>query len=328
VRALRCTTHGGTDSLVIEDLPDPVPGPGEVLVRVVAASVNYPDVLICRNEYQIRMPAPFTPGSDFAGVVEAVGQGADPALVGRRVCGTVFVGAFAERLVAPAASCIPVPDEVDDEAAAAFPVVYGTAYDALRSRGSLAAGETLVVLGAAGGVGSAAVQLGVAMGARVIACASSPEKLSACRALGAAATVDYATEDLKARLKELGGADVVVDPVGGPYSEAALRACNYGARFVVVGFAAKDIPRIPLNLVLLKSVSVVGYEIGSFMRNEPEAVRRNRAELLALLAEGRIRPLIGGVHPLDEAAEAMRRVFERESIGKVVIRPWARDATS
>jgi len=321
MRALRCNAHGGTETLVIEDLPDPVPGPGEVLVRVVAAAVNYPDVLICRNEYQVSVPTPFTPGSEFAGTVVAVGEGVTSPAVGDRVCGAVFFGAFAELLVTRAEACVPVPDAVAHEVAAGFPVVYGTAYDALRSVAALRPGETLAVLGAAGGVGSAAVQLGALLGARVIACASSPGKLDACRELGAAETIDYASEDLKARLKELGGADVVLDPVGGPHSEAALRSCRYGARFVVVGFAAKEIPRVPLNLVLLKGVAILGYDARSFGEHRPDELRRNRAELLAMLADGRIRPLVGGIHPLDEAAEAMRRVFERESVGKVLIRP-------
>jgi NADPH:quinone reductase len=323
VRALRCRRHGDPETCVVEDVAEPVPGPDEVLVRVGAASVNYPDVLLVQNRYQASVPAPFTPGSDFAGTVAAVGHAASGVRVGDRVCGTVFVGAFAEAVVAPASGLVHVPDGVDLPAAAAFPVVYATAYDALRSVAAVRAGDQVVVLGAAGGVGSAAVELARLLGARVIAAASSAEKLAACRARGADATIDYTREDLKARIKEVtgGGADVVLDPVGGAYSEPALRAMAFGGRFVVLGFAAGDIPRVKLNLVLLKGVEIRGYDAAQFAHRRPAEAHRNRSELLALFAAGRLRPLVSRVYPLADAAAALRAIADRRAIGKLVIDP-------
>lgn len=323
MRAVRCHAYGEPESLVVEDVPSPAPGAGEVLVDVGAASVNYPDVLLVRNEYQIHVPPPFTPGSDFAGTVRALGPGTDGWAVGDRVCGTVFVGAFAEQVVAAAATLMQVPAGVTLVAAAAFPVAYATAWEALRMTAGLRPGETVLVLGAAGGVGSAAVELAKVLGARVIAAASSSEKLDACRARGADAVVDYRTESLKERVKALvpGGVDVVIDPVGGPYAEPALRAMAVGGRFVVVGFASKEIPRIPLNLVLLKGVEIRAYDAAKVWQQRPEETRRSRAELLELLATGRIRPLVSRVFPLAETPAALRTVFDRRAIGKVVIEP-------
>jgi NADPH2:quinone reductase len=324
MRAARCLAYGEPeDVVVVEEIVPPAPRAGEVLVDVAAASVNYPDVLLVRNEYQVSIAPPFTPGSDFAGTVRALGPEVAGWSVGDRVCGTVFVGAFAEQVVASTAMLMRLPAGVDLRAAAAFPVTYATAYDALRMTAEVRPGETVLVLGAAGGVGSASVELAKLLGARVIAAASSPAKLAACRELGADAVIDYATESLKDRAKALsgGGVDVVIDPVGGPYAEAALRAMAVGGRFVVVGFASKEIPRIPLNLVLLKGVQIRAYDAAKTWQYHPEETRRHRDELVALLAAGRIRPLVSEVHPLAGAAAALRAVFDRRAIGKVVVEP-------
>jgi NADPH2:quinone reductase len=320
MRAIRCHAHGEPEGLVLEDLPAREPGPGEIAVAVEAAAVNYPDALIVQNRYQISIRPPFTPGTDFAGTVRAVGPGALWPGVGTRVFGVAF-GAFAEEIVVPADRVRRTPRGVDAGDAAAFATVYDTAWDALRSTAALRAGETLVVLGAAGGVGSAAVQSGALLGARVVACGSSDEKLAVARTLGAAEVVRYDRPGFKEALKRLapGGVDVVLDPVGGDYAEAALRALGYGGRFVVVGFASGTIPRIPLNLVLLKSVVVKGYEIASFLRNEPDAAQRNRRELLGHLRAGRLRPHVSRRIGLAEVPAALRDALARRIVGKVVV---------
>jgi NADPH:quinone reductase len=323
MRALRCNAYGPPESLVVEELPEPVAGPGEVVVRVVAAAVNYPDVLIAANQYQVSIPPPFTPGSEWAGVVESIGDGVTAHAVGDRVAGGGFVGAFTERVSAPAAALRPIPDRVDFAGAAAFHVVYATAYHALRSVAEMREGDWVAVLGAAGGVGMATVDLAHVMGGRVLAAASSDEKLAVCSERGAEATVNYATTDLKEQMKELtaGGADIVIDPVGGPYSEQALRATRWGGRFVTVGYASGEIPRIPLNLVLLKGVIVKGFEIRTFGQHAPEAMQRDSRELHELYASGRVRPYIGATYSLDDAAQALRDVADRKAIGKVLITP-------
>jgi NADPH2:quinone reductase len=321
MRAVRCLAYGEPETLVVAEIASPAPGVGEVLVDVSAASVNYPDVLLVRNEYQVSIAPPFTPGSDFAGTIRALGAGVSEWRVGERVCGTVFVGAFAERVVASTAMLMRIPERVDFPAAAAFPVTYATAYDALRMAAEVRAGETVLVLGAGGGVGSATVEVAKALGARVIAAASSDAKLAACRSLGADAVINYTTESLKDRAKALSGAgvDVVIDPVGGAYSEPALRAMAVGGRFVVVGFASKEIPRIPLNLVLLKGVEIRAYDAAKAWQHRPDVARRHREELLALLAAGRLRPLVSETFPLAETARALRAVFDRHAVGKVVV---------
>jgi NADPH:quinone reductase-like Zn-dependent oxidoreductase len=324
VLAVRCHAYGPPEDLVVEEIPDPHAGPDEVVVRVEAASVNFPDVLIAANGYQISIPTPFTPGSEFAGVVEAVGDGVVGTDIGDRVYGSRFVGAFAQRVVVPETSLSPVPTGVSLADAAAFWVVYATAYHSLRSVAEVVEGEWVVVLGAAGGVGLATVDLAQVLGARVLAAASSDEKLAVCAARGAEAVVNYSREDLKSRVKELtGGADVVIDPVGGPYAEQALRATRWGGRFVTVGFASGEIPRIPLNLVLLKGVVIKGFEIRTFGEHAPAASERDRAELLDLFGQGRIRPLIAQEYALSEVADAMRSLTERRATGKVIIAPWS-----
>jgi len=322
MRAAIAREYGPPEQLRIEELPDPVAGPGQVVVDVHAAAVNYPDVLILANRYQIPARLPFIPGSEIAGVVSSAAPDVHGIEPGARVMGAMFVGAFAERVALPATSVSPVPDGIELRSAAAFGVVYQTAYHALRSPGRLRAGETLLVLGAGGGVGLAAVDIGRALGAHVIAAASSPEKLRAARERGASECIDYAHENLKERLKEITGkrgVDVVIDPVGGSYAEPALRSLGWRGRFVVVGFAAGEIPRIPLNLVLLKGAELTSLNIGPFQEHEPEEAARNRAELMALWKSGEIEPTVSATYPLERVAEALRSLAERRAVGKVVI---------
>jgi len=323
MRAAMVREWGGPESVAVEELPDPEPGPGQVLVRVEAASVNYPDVLIAANRYQVSIPPPFTPGSEWAGVVEALGPEVTALAVGDRVSGGGIVGAFAQRIVAPQ-TATRIPDAATFDAAAAFSVAYGTAYSVLRSVAEVQAGEWVVVLGAAGGVGLATVDLGVLLGARIIAAASSPDKLAVCLERGAEAAIDYSREPLKERIKEItgGGAGVVVDPVGGPHAEEALRATRYGSRFVTVGYASGEIPRIPLNLILLKGVRVLGYEARTFGDNAPGLLARDREELEGLFASGRVSPYVCHTYGLDDVAGALRHVGDRRAVGKVVLRPW------
>jgi len=325
MRAAVVRQWGAPESITVEELDDPVPGPGEVVVRVQSAAVNYPDVLIAANQYQVSIPPPFTPGSEWAGVVERTGPGVTARAVGDRVSGGGIVGAFAQKVIAPD-TVARIPDGVSYDAAAAFSVVYGTAYSVLRSVAEVQPGEWVAVLGAAGGVGLATVDLAILLGARVLAAASSPDKLAVCRERGAEAVVDYDREPLKERIKEItgGGADVVVDPVGGTYSEEALRATHFGSRFVTVGYAA-GIPRIPLNLVLLKGVRVLGYEARTFGVNAPQLLARDREELQQLYESARVAPYIGATFDLDDVAAALRQMGDRGAIGKIVIRPWSGD---
>lgn len=321
MRAARCLAYGPPDDLRLEEVADPVAGPGEALVEVSAAAVNFPDLLIIGGSYQVRWPPPFVPGSEFAGTVVGVGDGVTEVAPGDRVCGSVAVGAFAELLAAPAAALWPVPAGVPLADAAAFTVTYRTAYHALRTVAELRAGEWAVVLGAAGGVGLAAVDVARQLGARIVAVASTPRKREVCRARGADVVLDAGAGDLKEQLKEVtaGGADVVVDPVGGRGTEQAVRACRWGARFVVLGFASGEIPRLPLNLVLLKGVAVTGFEVRTFAEHRPAQAARDRQELAALYAAGRIRPHIGARYPLDALADALRLVAGRGAIGKVLV---------
>jgi NADPH2:quinone reductase len=310
MRAIICRQYGPPENLVLDEVRDPSPAPSEVLVRVRAAAVNFPDVLLIGGKYQVRVPVPFTPGSELAGEVLSAGHNA-PFRPGDRVFGSAMVGAFAARALLDSAAASAIPDGVDFADAAAFGVTYRTAYHALRSVAQLTEGDWVVVLGAGGGVGLAAVDLAVAMKARVLAAASSPEKLEVCRQRGAEAVVDYEREDLRAR--------IVVDPVGGPYSEPALRALGRGGIFVTLGYAAGTIPAIPLNLVLLKGITVRGMEIRTFHDDHPAEAARDMQELQQMFAEGRIRPHIGARFPLGEAAAALRYVADRKAIGKVVI---------
>ncbi len=321
MRAVICRSYGAPEDLVIDEVPDPVPSPGQLLVRVRAAAVNFPDVLLIAGKYQLKIPPPFIPGNEVAGEVLSVGNVGDtPLRPGQRVSGTTF-GGFAEQALLDASQAMPVPDDADFASAAAFGVTYRTAYHALRSVARVQQGDWVVVLGAAGGVGLAAVDLAVALNARVLAAASNPEKLDVCRKRGAEAVVDYDHEDLKIRIRELtdDGARVVLDPVGGKYSEPALRGLARGGTFITLGYAAGAIPAIPLNLVLLKDIHVRGMEIRTFFDDYPEEAARDVGELTQMFAAGTVRPYIGARFPLDETPAALRYVADRKVLGKVVI---------
>jgi len=324
MKAIVCKAWGPPDSLELQDLPDLVPGPGEVAVDVRAAGVNFPDVLTVQGKYQVKPPLPFTPGNEFAGVVRAVGEGVGKLAVGDRVIGFTQTGAFAQQVIAPAAVLMPMPPGMDFDTAAAITLTYGTSHHAVVDRGQLKAGETMLVLGAAGGVGLAAIEIGKALGARVIAAASNAEKLEVCRQHGADVLIDYTKEDLREAIKAATGGkgpDVIYDPVGGPYSEPALRSIAYRGRHLVIGFAAGDIPKLPWNLMLLKSASVVGVFWGDFARREPQKNLAAMREMLGWMAEGKLKPLVSKRYQLAETAQALNDMAERKVTGKVVIVP-------
>jgi NADPH:quinone reductase len=323
MKAVVCKQFGPPESLVIEELPSLKAGAGEVVVSVKAASVNFPDVLIIQNKYQFKPPLPFSPGSELAGVVKEIGSGVAGFKPGDKVIAFTGHGAFAEEVKTEAFRLIPLPEKMDFSTGAAFILTYGTTDHALRDRGALKAGETLLVLGAAGGVGLAAIEIGKALGARVIACASTDEKLSVCREHGADETINYATEDLRERIKALTegrGVDVVYDPVGGPYSEPAFRSIAWRGRLLVVGFAAGDIPKLPLNLALLKGASIVGVFWGDFTRREPKLFAESVRQLGRWYAEGKLRPHVSQTFPLEKAAEALKLMAARQVKGKVVLK--------
>jgi len=322
MKALLCKTHGLPDTLVYEDAPDPTPGPGEVVIDMKAAGVNFPDVLIIQNKYQFKPELPFAPGAELAGVVSAVGEGVTNTRVGDRVIASTGWGAFAEKVKAQAKKVIPIPDGVGFDTAAAFILTYGTSYHALVDRGTLKAGETLLVLGAAGGVGLAAIEIGKALGARVIAAASTPEKLAVCREHGADELINYTTEDLRERLKALTGGkgpDVVYDPVGGSFAEPAFRSIAWRGRYLVIGFANGEIPRLPLNLALLKGASIVGVFWGDFTAREPQNFVSDVATMFGWIAQGKLRPHISARYPLAQGARAIEDMMNRKVVGKVVI---------
>jgi NADPH2:quinone reductase len=322
MKAAVCTAYGPPEAILVDEVPVPEVGAHEVRVRVHTAAVNFPDVLLVAGTYQVSVPPPFVPGSELAGVVEEIGSAVTGVGVGDRVTATMMVGAFAEQAVVPAASVQVVPPEVDLSVAAASGVAHRTAYHVLRSVAALEPGEELVVLGAGGGVGLAAVQLGTALGASVTAVASSQEKLDAAAAHGAVHLIDHRAGDLRAALRDRlpQGADVVVDPVGGDLAEPALRALRWGGRFVTVGYASGTVPRIPLNLVLLKGVRVLGFQFIDFATHRPEELERNERELAELVATGRAVPHIGATFELDDVARALRLVADGRAIGKVVLR--------
>lgn len=322
MKAVLCKEYGLPGKLVIEDIPSPKPASGQVVVSVKACGVNFPDTLIIQGKYQFKPEMPFSPGGEVAGVVKEVGEGVKRVKPGDRVIAFNTWGGFAEEMAVDADRTILMPASMDFIPAAAFVLTYGTSYHALKDRAEIKAGETMLVLGAAGGVGLAAIQLGKAMGARVIAAASSDEKLKVCRDNGADETINYGSEDLRARVKVITagkGVDVVYDPVGGPYSEPALRDMAWKGRFLVVGFAAGDIPKVPLNLTLLKGCSIVGVFWGAFTKNEPERNRENNWELMAMYAAGKIKPHIHATYPLERAAEALNEVLNKRVSGKVVL---------
>ena len=322
MKAVLCKEYGPPESLVIEDIPSPRPGKGQVVITVKACGVNFPDTLIIEGKYQFKPALPFSPGGEVSGIVKELGEGVNTVKVGDRVIAFTGWGGFAEEVVTEAAKLIPIPGDIDFATAASFTLVFGTAHHALKDRAHIKPGETLLVLGAAGGVGLASVELGKLMGARVIAAASSDEKLEVCKQHGADDVINYTNEDLRERVKTLtggNGVDVIVDPLGGNYSEPALRSIAWNGRFLVIGFAAGDIPRIPLNLTLLKGCSIVGVFWGSFTEHEPRHNQENLQELLTWLAQGKLKPHISATYPLERAAGALNDVLNRKVKGKVVL---------
>jgi NADPH2:quinone reductase len=322
MKAVLCKQFGPPESLVVEDVPSPKAGAGEVVVSVKAASLNFPDVLIIQNKYQFKPPLPFSPGSEMSGLVKEVGEGVTNVKPGDRVIAFTTYGAFAEEVKVEAARLMPIPEGMDFNSAAAFMLTYGTSDHALRDRAQLRAGETLLVLGAAGGVGLAAIEIGKAMGAKVIACASSADKLEVCKQHGADAGINYATEDMREKIKEFTGGkgvDVIYDAVGGPYTEPALRSSAWRGRLLVVGFAAGEIPKIPLNLTLLKGCSIVGVFWGDFTRREPKVFAESVAQLGKWFREGKLKPHVSQTFPLEQAVEALKLMAARKVKGKVVL---------
>ena len=324
MKAVLCKEWGPAESLALEDVPGREPGPGEVRVRVRAAGVNFPDVLIIQKKYQMQPPLPFSPGSEAAGEVISVGPGVTHVKAGDPVMAYTGLGCFAEEVVAPADKVMRMPEGLSFETAAAFTLTYGTSWHAIRDRAALKAGETMLVLGAAGGVGMSAIEIGKAIGARVIAAASTDEKLAVCREHGADATINYETEDLREAIKRLTdgkGPDVIYDPVGGRFAEPAFRSIGWRGRYLVIGFAAGQIPALPWNLALLKGASIVGVFWGDFTRREPQANLAGMQEMMAWLREGKLRPHISGRYRLDQVPQALNDMSARKVTGKILIVP-------
>ena len=324
MKALLCHRFGTPDDLVLTEVPDPVAAEGEVVARVAAAGLNFFDTLMIAGKYQTKPPFPFSPGGELAGVVESIGSGVQEFKPGDRIMGYTNFNAVRERVAVPADRLVKIPPKLDFERAAALTITYGTAYYALKHRAGLRKGELLAVLGAAGGVGLAAVEVGCIVGARVIACASTDEKLALARSRGAQETVNYTKENLREAFKRLGGEhgiDVVFDPVGGPLSEQALRSLTWGGRFLVIGFAAGEIPRIPLNLVLLKGCDVLGIYWGAWVRHETRQFREALDQLAHWCAQGKLSCHIQKVYSLAETPAALRALAERKAMGKLVVRP-------
>ena len=332
MKAALCTHYGPPEELVIQDVPSPTPGKGQVVITVKACGVNFPDVLMIQDKYQFRPTLPFSPGGEVAGIVKEVGEGVASPKPGEKVIVSTGSGGFAEEILADASRCVPMPGNLDFAVASSFFVTYGTSYHALKDRAHLKAGENLVVLGAAGGVGVSAVELGKAMGARVIAAASTQEKVDLAKSLGADDGFVYPTgalsrdqqkqlsEDIK-RLTGGNGADVLYDPVGGDYAEPALRAMNWQGRYLVIGFAAGEIPRVPLNLTLLKGCDIVGVFWGASMARDPKTGLANLKEITNWIAEGKLKPHVSAQIPLARAGEAIRLLMDRKAQGKVVVVP-------
>ncbi|MFT4569211.1 MAG: NADPH2:quinone reductase [Hyphomicrobiaceae bacterium] len=322
MRAVVCKEFGPPESLVVEEIESPELGAGQVRIAVEACGVNFPDTLIIENKYQFKPPLPFSPGGEVAGSIVEVGSDVEGYDVGDRVIAMTGWGGFAQEVLSAPQQLMRIPDGMDAITAAGFTMTYGTSHYALKQRAALRPGETVLVLGAAGGVGLAAVDIAVAMGAKVIAAASTQEKLDLCREYGAESCINYTEENLKDRVKELTGGvgvDVVYDPVGGELFEQALRATAWGGRVLVIGFASGKIPQLPANLVLLKSCQVVGVFWGAFTARDPETNTANLAELAAWHREGKIRPLVSQTYPLERAGEALRSLLERRATGKVIL---------
>jgi NADPH2:quinone reductase len=324
MKALLCTHYGTPDDLTLADIPDPAPQAGEAVVRIEAAALNFFDTLIIANKYQTKPQLPFSPAAEFAGTIESLGTGVTDFSVGDRVVACSGYGAARERIAISAGKLIKVPDGLDADRAAGICVTYGTTLHALKDRAKLKEGETLAVLGASGGVGLAAVELGKLMRARVIACASSAEKIAFARKHGADDSIDYSGEDLKEALRRLTvgrGVDVVYDPVGGAHAVSALRSIAWQGRFLVIGFAAGEITKLPLNLVLLKGCDVLGVFWGSWIEREPAGHRANTEQLLAWCAEGKLSSHVHAVYPLAEGATALKAIASRKVMGKIILKP-------
>lgn len=322
MKAVRIHRHGPPESLVVDEVESPVPGPGQVLVSVHASAVNFPDTLIIDNKYQFKPALPFSPGGEVAGTIKSVGEGVTGHAPGDRVIAVCGWGGFADEVLTTVDKLVRLPQGIDMESGAALIITYGTSHYALKDRAALQPGETLLVLGAAGGTGVSAIELGKLMGARVIAAASSDEKLALCKACGADDTINYTTENLRERVKALTGGrgvDVVYDPVGGVYAEPALRSMAWRGRYLVIGFTTGEIPKLPLNLVLLKGCSIVGVFYGGFSQAEPARYDAFMQELVGWLADGRIKPAITARYPLERAAEALRVVADRRATGKIML---------
>ncbi|WP_225784322.1 NADPH:quinone oxidoreductase family protein [Xenophilus sp. Marseille-Q4582] len=326
MHAWLCENPVGVDALAWKELPTPQPGPGQVLVQIKAASLNFPDILIVQNKYQIKPPLPFVPGSEYAGVVQAVGEGVTHLKVGQNVACLSGTGGFGTHTLAPAALCMPLPDGFGPVDAAAFIMIYATSWHALIDRAQLKAGETVLVLGAAGGVGTAAIQIAKAAGARVIAAASNDEKCALCKSLGADLTINYGVHTpasgLRDAIKEATGGkgpDVIYDPVGGEFAEPAFRSIAWRGRYLVVGFASGPIPALPLNLPLLKGASLVGVFWGDFAKREPQANAQMMAELARWYGQGKIKPVIDRTMPMSELKAAYAHMGSRGVKGKLVL---------
>ena len=323
MRAVVCEAWGGPETLVIKDLPDLSAKPGEVVLKIQAAGVNFPDVLIIQKKYQVQPELPFIPGAEISGQVLQVGEGVRHFAVGDRVAALCQTGGFAEQIAIAADRCIKIPNSVEANVAAGFLLAYGTSWHAVRDRGALQPSETMLVLGAAGGVGLAAVQIGKAIGAKVVAAASSEKKCALCREHGADEVINYTQEDLRAGIKRTcgSGPNVIFDPVGGKYSEVAFRSIGWRGRHLVIGFAAGDIPAIPLNLTLLKGASLVGVFWGDYARREPAHWTHDFEEMLSQIQAGKLTPLISKTYALDETPQALIDMAERRVTGKIVITP-------
>ncbi len=322
MKAVLCKAYGPPEQLVLEELESPQAQSGQVVIDVKVCSLSFPDTLLIAGKYQFKPTMPFSPGGEIAGIIKEVGPGVTQLHVGDRVVASTGWGGFAEEVVTDARRVLPLPNEVDFATGAVLIMTYATTYYALKERGQLAAGEKLLVLGADGGIGLASIEIGKAMGASIIAAASSAEKLEICKQRGADAVINYTTEDLRERVKTLTGGqgvDVIIDPVGGGYAEPALRGMAWGGRYLVIGFTAGDIPRIPLNLVLLKSCSIVGVFWGAFAEREPERNRSYLQELLSWAATGKLKPLISARYPLTRAADALNEMSQRKVKGKAVL---------
>ena len=324
MKALICREYGPPENLSVQDMPDLQPGPGEVVVRVRAAGVNFPDALIVQNLYQFKPTPPFSPGGETAGEVMAVGEGVQRVKVGDKVIALTIWGGFAEQVLAKQDQVIPMPEGLSFEVAGSLLLTYGTCLHGLRDRAALQPGQTVLVLGAAGGIGIATIELAKALGARVIAAASSAEKLATCRAKGADEVINYREQNLRDEVKRLTGGqgvDVVMDPVGGDYAEQALRSMAWRGRYLVVGFTDGQIPRLPLNLVLLKGCAIVGVFWGDFIRREPKAAQVYLCDLMQMLEQGKIKPLISGRYSLEQAPQAILELSQRRAQGKLIVLP-------